>query len=51
MEYKDYYQILGLERGASLADIKKAFRKLARKYHPDLSKEPDADARMRNNFV
>jgi len=47
MEYKDYYQILGLERGASLADIKKAFRKLARKYHPDLSKEPDADARMK----
>ncbi|WP_029936198.1 DnaJ C-terminal domain-containing protein [Thiomicrospira pelophila] len=35
MEYKDYYQILGIERGASEADIKKAYRKLAGKYHPD----------------
>ncbi len=47
MEYKDYYQMLGLERGASLAEIKKAFRKLARQYHPDLSRAPDADARMK----
>ena len=37
MEYKDYYKILGVERGASQEDIKKAFRKLARKYHPDLN--------------
>lgn len=47
MQYKDYYQILGVERDAPAEVLKKAFRKLARKYHPDVSKEPDADARMR----
>jgi curved DNA-binding protein len=47
MEFKDYYQILGIARDAPVAEIKKAFRKLARKYHPDVSKEPDADARMK----
>lgn len=47
MQYKDYYQTLGVKRDASLADIKKAFRKLARKYHPDVSKEPNAEARMK----
>ena len=46
MEFKDYYKILGLERDADAAGIKKAYRKLARKYHPDVSKETDAAARM-----
>ncbi len=46
MQFKDYYQILGVPRDATAEDIKKAFRKLARKYHPDVSKEPDAELRM-----
>jgi curved DNA-binding protein len=48
MDFKDYYKTLGLERGASEDDVRKAYRKLARKYHPDVSKEPDAEARMRD---
>ncbi|WP_025272398.1 molecular chaperone DnaJ [Haloglycomyces albus] len=43
---KDYYGILGLEKGASEAEMKKAYRKLARKYHPDVSDEPDAEERL-----
>ena len=47
MKYKDYYAILGVERGAGDDEIKKAYRKLARKYHPDVSKEPNAEERFK----
>lgn len=42
MEYKDYYKILGVDRSATEAQIKSAYRKLARQYHPDVNKSPDA---------
>ena len=46
MEFKDYYKTLGISPTANADEVKKAYRKLARKYHPDVSKEPDAVARM-----
>src|SRR5512137_2350607 len=44
---RDFYEILGLPKNASAEDIKSAFRKLARQYHPDVSKEPDAEERFK----
>ena len=47
MEFKDYYATLGVPSQASASVIKHAYRKLARKYHPDVSKEPDAENRFK----
>jgi len=47
MEFKDYYEIMGVKQDATQDEIKRAYRKLARKYHPDVSKERDAEARFK----
>ena len=47
LEYKDYYKILGVDRDATQDEVKRAYRKLARKYHPDVSEESDAEERFK----
>lgn len=47
MKFRDYYEILGVPRDASQKDIQKAYRKLARKYHPDVNKDADAENRFK----
>ena len=47
MQYKDYYEILGVTRGADADEVKRAYRKLARKYHPDVSKEKNAEDKFK----
>ncbi len=47
MEYKDYYKTLGVKKDASQEDIQKAYRKLARKFHPDVNKDPKAEVRFK----
>ena len=47
MDYKDYYSIMGVTRTASQDEIKRAYRKLAKKYHPDVSKEANAEVKFK----
>lgn len=48
MQFKDYYETLGVARGADAEDIKRAYRKMARKFHPDVSKEKNAEEKFKN---
>src|SRR3990167_9140917 len=48
MEYKDYYVVMGVARNATQDEIKQSYRRLARKYHPDVSKETNAEEKFKN---
>src|SRR6202140_1925835 len=47
MQYKDYYEVLGVTRSAGADEVKRAYRKLARKFHPDVSKERNAETKFK----
>ena len=47
MKFKDYYDVLGISRGANTAEVKRAYRKLARRYHPAVSEENNAEERFK----
>ena len=46
-EKRDYYEVLGISKDASEQEIKKAYRSLAKKYHPDMNKSPDAEEKFK----
>jgi len=47
MDFKEYYEIIGIKKDASKDEIKRSYKKLARKYHPDVSKEADAEVHFK----
>ena len=50
MAKRDYYEVLGLQKGASADEIKRAYRQLAKKYHPDINKEPGAEEKFKEDL-